>query len=155
MVLIVPLWNWNVFCLFFLPGNKSFNRTFMELKWLIIHFSCCIHIQVLIVPLWNWNGSNVQSFSWRSIVLIVPLWNWNPSSTTKREQSWCFNRTFMELKLAFIIAAAEEVSWVLIVPLWNWNYEDGAVINGGYSFNRTFMELKFVILCRLDLVGMF
>ena len=33
-VLIVPLWNWNLSLRINIQENKSFNRTFMELKFL-------------------------------------------------------------------------------------------------------------------------
>ena len=54
-VLIVPLWNWNKaaytnWCRII----KCSNRTFMELKFLRIHF-LTVSVRVLIVPLWNWN----------------------------------------------------------------------------------------------------
>ena len=33
-VLIVPLWNWNFCNLWFYISRESFNRTFMELKYI-------------------------------------------------------------------------------------------------------------------------
>ena len=59
-VLIVPLWNWNV-------------------------FSFCVDDRravVLIVPLWNWNNNTSYFRIPKSSVLIVPLWNWNSVTAT-------------------------------------------------------------------------
>ena len=53
IVLIVPLWiEITVFPLDNHIQNPSFNRTFMELKF-ISCFLVCSPIGVLIVPLWN------------------------------------------------------------------------------------------------------
>ena len=76
IVLIVPLWNWNDDTCSWAKDIRSFNRTFMELKWKkplftrlrslsfnrtfmeLKYQTKCInkHLNnVLIVPLWNWN----------------------------------------------------------------------------------------------------
>ena len=99
VVLIVPLWNWNVFGW----GEEVWIR------------------KVLIVPLWNWNYFIHLIDDSLLFVLIVPLWNWNsgllvvPSWSASR-----FNRTFMELKCTNNISTCV-CCIVLIVPLWNWN----------------------------------
>ena len=119
VVLIVPLWNWNVdgSC-----GNKAsfcFNRTFMELKYSSKKMA------------WSLQGSfnrtfmelkYVSAFGWssQSSVLIVPLWNWNFHLASKNPALGCFNRTFMELKWSKLSRFGRRTK-VLIVPLWNWN----------------------------------
>ena len=101
---------------------------------------------VSIVPLWNWNNSanslwniskEFQSYLYgieikygyfqlfTLWVSIVPLWNWNETETLKRNTTWSFNRTFMELKFLKAVRAFLTVR----------------------GFNRTFMELKFLIIC--------
>ena len=76
----------------------SFNRTFMELKCLFGAILSKLLI-VLIVPLWNWNTVLLLAFIDVFLVLIVPLWNWNSQkSLANLSYSFCFNRTFMELK---------------------------------------------------------
>ena len=55
---------------------KSFNRTFMELKY-------------------QGSWSNQRT----NLVLIVPLWNWNELEELVEAGYLGFNRTFMELKL--------------------------------------------------------
>ena len=121
VVLIVPLWNWNVVGS---AGNK-----------------CAA--SVLIVPLWNWNKVNSGRYSSLARVLIVPLWNWNyvkhAGSDTKLDGS---NRTFMELKCRRV-NRKQVSSLVLIVPLWNWNLTETTVSVVQSSSNRTFMELKY------------
>ena len=80
-VLIVPLWNWNSDIMQF-PWDEGY---------------------VLIVPLWNWNFSK-NDFAWESVaVLIVPLWNWNRKSKFTVGRTESSNRTFMELKLTWLI----------------------------------------------------
>ena len=120
-VLIAPLWNW----------NDLFSLSFLTLKL------------VLIAPLWNWNPSARTFSSEENAVLIAPLWNWNRRG--RRSRRWWqvrSNRTFMELKWAFICCFLRSTicsnrtfmelkfyraNWygggfvVLIVPLWNWN----------------------------------
>ena len=76
VVLIVPLWNWNTESLLEIEEVESFNRTFMELKYL--------------------SGKKITSTQIK--VLIVPLWNWNTESLLEIEEVESFNRTFMELK---------------------------------------------------------
>ena len=123
--------------------NPSFNRTFMELKF-ISCFLVCSPIGVLIVPLWNWNygwhrrvlggtgfnrtfmelksTSDISTLKKKVEVLIVPLWNWNYST----------------LSLFSLLIN------VLIVPLWNWNDEESNKLSKRVCFNRTFMELKSI-----------
>ena len=119
-VLIVPLWNWNPLSTGSLTNPpSSFNRTFMELKFDLIHTHC-----------WCGNCFNRTFMELKShypsiwcsgkAVLIVPLWNWNPLPYYKSTSLGSFNRTFMELK--WNGGDRVPTSWtVLIVPLWNWN----------------------------------
>ena len=75
-VLIVPLWNWNgMWVKLKCAISKSFNRTFMELKYVR-----------------NKRRKTDQN------VLIVPLWNWNVQASVFAILNESFNRTFMELK---------------------------------------------------------
>ena len=100
LVLIVPLWNWNVFLSMLNDATIScFNRTFMELKYYSRSTQGFYFIIVLIVPLWNWNTKVLEVISAQIRVLIVPLWNWNLLAYHKIVNDFCFNRTFMELKL--------------------------------------------------------
>ena len=79
LVLIVPLWNWNLPKAAIAVPSRCSNRTFMELKYLAYA-----------------NKDGVL------IVLIVPLWNWNASSWANTKNKCCgSNRTFMELKSEF------------------------------------------------------
>ena len=55
-VLIVPLWNWNMVKILADSLYKSFNRTFMELKFRKRRALTTGYYKVLIVPLWNWNS---------------------------------------------------------------------------------------------------
>ena len=80
MVLIVPLWNWNYIATAKAVGLRSFNRTFMELKYLK-HEHQKLSERVLIVPLWNWNKVFTTKLGQFTVVLIVPLWNWNTASS--------------------------------------------------------------------------
>ena len=121
IVLIVPLWNWNLWIAGLLRGaDQGFNRTFMELKYLRgehvtvrkVSFNRTFmelkylrgeHVTVRKV---SFNRTFMElkwSILWgsliRSLVLIVPLWNWNQTRLIKR---WM-------------------PKTVLIVPLWNWN----------------------------------
>ena len=97
-VLIAPLWNWNLQnSTLSIQKQLGSNRTFMELKW-----KTCLHsflnIRVLIAPLWNWN--TVANFG--AVILSRS------------------NRTFMELKCPEDFRGCAP-SLVLIAPLWNWN----------------------------------
>ena len=76
LVLIVPLWNWNIWAVNMWRCDKCFNRTFMELKLLMVLLRTQ-SLRVLIVPLWNWNDGYEGMAFCRWTVLIVPLWNWN------------------------------------------------------------------------------
>ena len=122
--------------------TRGFNRTFMELKPFWTMYNCCnslcfnrtfmelklridslqnLYDAVLIVPLWNWNViSSIFILNPRN-VLIVPLWNWNSIAISLQIEIMCFNRTFMELKLIYLIREDFWLYVVLIVPLWNWN----------------------------------
>ena len=80
MVLIVPLWNWNILGL---VRTQRFNS-------------------VLIVPLWNWNKTDRTGNDVRQPVLIVPLWNWNRNQRSEGISRLGSNRTFMELKFVFV-----------------------------------------------------
>ena len=77
-VLIVPLWNWNVYTAEQMVEAISSNRTFMELKYVTFDF-----------------------FSFGTLVLIVPLWNWNAGAPVNVGALAGSNRTFMELKFEF------------------------------------------------------
>mgnify|MGYP007001939602 CR=1 FL=1 len=142
-VLIVPLWNWNKFRVEIFVSVASSNCTFMELKY--EHCCQCYHYQnVLIVPLWNWNRLLPTTLSRERPVLIVPLWNWNMSLTIA--VIWPINRsncTFMELKSQRKAAGASN-NTVLIVPLWNWNDGSRCKSLRTRSSNCTFMELKWI-----------
>ena len=79
-VSIVPLWNWNRKSPWALPKLDSFNRTFMELKFVPLVFILSllmfqsylygieikqnlillVFMQVSIVPLWNWNSKLIS-----------------------------------------------------------------------------------------------
>ena len=108
--------------------------------------------------------ANLLYFASRWWVLIVPLWNWNQLARDCFILSFCFNRTFMELKscCSYCSSIASTcfnrtfmelksvlnpfwtvVLLVLIVPLWNWNYEHLVSLYEYFGFNRTFMELKY------------
>mgnify|MGYP007010845778 CR=1 FL=1 len=96
-VLIVPLWNWNLNLIVALIQNFSSNCTFMELKF--CRGNCNYKsTSVLIVPLWNWNYIMIDvTFDWE--VLIVPLWNWNMGFVLAQIVAIMrSNCTFMELK---------------------------------------------------------
>ena len=119
-VLIVPLWNWNDVASAGINAFGSFNRTFMELKY------------VLCLSFWKWcvrfNRTFMELKLWMQfltllgmMVLIVPLWNWNKEWGKNVLFSWGFNRTFMELKLSI----------------------RSLTLSQNISFNRTFMELKY------------
>ena len=122
--------------------NRSFNRTFMELK------SPCRSLPaapplVLIVPLWNWNDWALSLLGSRRRVLIVPLWNWNIFLLRVMLQDlkvlivplWNWN-SFARVSLVNKFV-------VLIVPLWNWNLLLVIIQRLKDGSNRTFMELKF------------
>ena len=100
-VLIVPLWNWNEEAYSYLGNYGCFNRTFMELKFDALCF-CSFAVCVLIVPLWNWNSNIASKYNTLAFVLIVPLWNWNQETIVAHITiTHSFNRTFMELKFRF------------------------------------------------------
>ena len=105
-LLIAPLWNWNTYygdIYSFL--NRSFNRTFMELKRII-------YVIILIIR----------------ILLIAPLWNWNNFQSLDSIKIPTFNRTFMELKPRTAHFCYEYDAFLLIAPLWNWNFTAPAII---------------------------
>ena len=59
-VLIVPLWNWNLWHTETSYFYIRFNRTFMELKPKNFAYKFFANLTVLIVPLWNWNSDDVN-----------------------------------------------------------------------------------------------
>ena len=141
VVLIVPLWNWNSWRnKGYSKMKKSFNRTFMELK------SCCF-LAVSFAPMcFNRTFMELKSCSvllvWGlAVVLIVPLWNWNRTYFKSWKETKSFNRTFMELKWQRVWQNTTKRK-VLIVPLWNWNWNSVGFPVESNCFNRTFMELK-------------
>ena len=86
-VLIVPLWNWNESTAREIELPNSFNRTFMELKYLEKM------LKELVLRSFNrtfmelkYNITELISFRERK-VLIVPLWNWN-SLAQGQQGSW-------------------------------------------------------------------
>ena len=98
VVLIVPLWNWNTDWGDTFANWGCFNRTFMELK--------CRCPAAAKLPARSFNRTFMElkfltskGYAFSQDVLIVPLWNWNVFTTTI-----CWTK-----------------KWVLIVPLWNWN----------------------------------
>ena len=142
--------------------------------------------RVSIAPLWNWkqyssvapwpfvlfqshlygieSGSNIIRKRW-NMVSIAPLWNWKVFLVRLVLPVYCFNRTFMELKVVSICISLAG-TWfqshlygieslqgeggrfslsVSIAPLWNWKYHEGHERPTRWRFNRTFMELKEVI----------
>ena len=141
LVLIVPLWNWNVTISDVEATATSLNRTFMELKRELrifnLSLAACLNrtfmelkligsvldadgVMVLIVPLWNWNSNPRNEALLKNLVLIVPLWNWNSARMQKSGTGPRLNRTFMELKRS------------------NNSRSNTTTL----SLNRTFMELK-------------
>ena len=54
VVLIEPLWNWNLIGMDYVTDAQRLNRTFMELKREKLT-ATERQMQVLIEPLWNWN----------------------------------------------------------------------------------------------------
>ena len=58
LVLIAPLWNWNLLAATLVVLDISSNRTFMELKWSKRSLRLLKPSTVLIAPLWNWNSGN-------------------------------------------------------------------------------------------------
>ena len=143
---------------------RSFNYTFMELKWTLwllilriaLRFNCTFMelkfvsstigrmiFIALIVPLWNWNPRSRCRHTCRWCALIVPLWNWNVDrSMSQAEIQKRFNCTFMELKCRSP-ESRRSSSAALIVPLWNWNWSINCWrMSSAVSFNCTFMELK-------------
>ena len=119
-VLIEPLWNWNYWIDWSIVKNQNcLNRTFMELK-LRLDVEEAIRRLVLIEPLWNWNYVGVP--------YIYGAWGLNRTFMELKQTSGgkekslhdSLNRTFMELKLM------RSLKSLLIIA----------------SLNRTFMELK-------------
>ena len=164
-VLIAPLWNWNKSVTGKdSHGDKSSNRTFMELKWRR-ESRAAGRSRVLIAPLWNWNFIYFLGINAAHIVLIAPLWNWNLDSaayTRLRENVliaplWNWNADYYRIWCNFYkVLIAPLWNWnvsdwqpsqpdvrVLIAPLWNWNVVRQRYATAEYSSNRTFMELKF------------
>ena len=101
IVLIVPLWNWNIY--YFLSWQFCYLVLIVPLwNWNIAQLvlGMIAQFNVLIVPLWNWNFS-MQTIAYQFVyqVLIVLLWNWNICGhTLTRAESRGFNCTIMELK---------------------------------------------------------
>ena len=99
-VLLVPLWNWNLFN-FTSCGVKFLFYSYLYGIETLAHKTrdtndvpfysylygietlrnkCgCSHLTVLLVPLWNWNDFKQVDTTLFLIVLLVPLWNWNYS----------------------------------------------------------------------------
>ena len=154
MVLIVPLWNWNLStfngaAIKIARLNRTFmelkhrhrsglpapavrlNRTFMELKrnWHAVNHWNVIRLNRTFMELKP--AMEVKNVLNSSDVLIVPLWNWNWTTTE-------------EFRTAF---------GVLIVPLWNWNYSRKFNVSMNTCLNRTFMELKRLYVSLINSVN--
>ena len=152
-VSIAPLWNWKkwsvITCSAVLAFQSHlygiergqelsnlrfadrFNRTFMELKVLLIF------------------AKEFQIPSFQSHLYGIESWK----GFRKKNLLMGFNRTFMELK-------EERKYWILhgskvsIAPLWNWKTCLEYLRKSDGSFNRTFMELKVVrMIWRLSWFG--
>ena len=100
IVLIVPLWNWNVWYKSLnVSKHVSSNCTFMELKWILQQrrkskSSCsnCTFMEL------KCNKSKIKILL--ACVLIVPLWNWNNYGYNSYKDVESSNCTFMELKFS-------------------------------------------------------
>ena len=100
LLLIVPIWNWNLNWPILPDWPKTaFNRTNMELKFISCWFLPFIISALLIVPIWNWNTTYVFYGAYCKIA---------------------FNRTNMELKCQLFVNRTQKIR-LLIVPIWNWN----------------------------------
>ena len=139
-VSIAPLWNWKWTCRRWAMSQRRFNRTFMELK-------VCVGTQRMPSRsrfqshLYGIESSRHRRRVNRPRVSIAPLWNWKTFRPRTARWPCCFNRTFMELKVTFIVRRTVGVI-VSIAPLWNWKSGRAAISANSASFNRTFMELK-------------
>ena len=99
MLLIAPVWNWNVDALGFPVVSAT----------------------LLIAPVWNWNRVNVPGVPSPGVLLIAPVWNWNHGPPGRTPWRRCpFNRTSLELKLGSCHQNWQGVR-LLIAPVWNWN----------------------------------
>ena len=164
VLLIEPVWNWNLrsdarqkrvptfnrtsmelkhayVCRDF-RSERSFNRTSMELKHTSAIWQKCSRL-LLIEPVWNWNlishkgvSMDYGAFNRTSMELkLFWLMKWLGLSSP-------FNRTSMELKRSS--AASFCISVILLIePVWNWNRSMRNWVRIRHqTFNRTSMELK-------------
>ena len=99
-VLSVPIRNWN----------------FCSWPWWICMFF------VLSVPIRNWNQWKQGILPYLLSVLSVPIRNWNSWWTGANSwRSFCFKRTYKELKQYSNWRSGDFKSKVLSVPIRNWN----------------------------------
>ena len=123
-VSIAPLWNWKSRLGLKPASSSSFNRTFMELKDASTPLEALLQT-VSIAPLWNWKIFSLLRKVLERVVSIAPLWNWKMMvkiqfGKKRKFQShlygiercicsrisfllFCFNRTFMELKVWMLL----------------------------------------------------
>ena len=138
-VLIGPSWNWNLWARVATFGvRQGFNRTFMELKQIIICFNRTFMELKHIIT---------KAALKRTNVLIGPSWNWNIKTGCKVTSIRCFNRTFMELKHIHAQFRAGKHARFNRTFMELKRKEPVAVDLGECSFNRTFMELKPQYCC--------
>ena len=120
IVLIVPLWNWNLTLQVSLLTIRCFNCTILELKFDLGLMP--LSEQVLIVLSWNWNKEFKDIVTHYADVLIVSSWNWNIGVSQLANAlnvvlivlSWNLNIKGRSLKII-------KLCNVLIVLSWNWN----------------------------------
>ena len=147
-----------------LVNLTSFNRTFMELKFLSA-FYILIFLQVSIVPLWNWNcskrGSSASCIRFQSYLYGIEICHSKHAALSTRPfQSYLYG---IEIRIveAFIQHLAMFQSYLYGIEIWR-IYRRGSSLHRfqsylygieiefplphlhtrHYSFNRTFMELK-------------
>ena len=145
LLLIAPIWNWNV---------------------IVFTFADC-SLSLLIAPIWNWNclrsTENYNSFNTsnctnmelkRGISISSLYCLHSPSNCTNMELKQTSraplgllespsNCTNMELKLCQDLSSSALPFQLLIAPIWNWNCERGGDFQpGDGTSNCTNMELK-------------
>ena len=147
-LLIEPVWNWNMNPILCVVGNRTFNRTSLELK--LIHLLYNRHcLNLLIEPVWNWNPKVVMGTVADPRLLIEPVWNWNRTSTTQNIRfGWKpFNRTSLELKRRRgCLGSAALGSFNRTSLELKHFYTHLTITFRRISFNRTSLELKRPLL---------
>ena len=123
IVLLVPLWNWNVeyIDLMYLLYSEFYSylygiETGLRIGLLVLSLMfysylygietlnvlyCCSETYEFYSYLYGIETSVRPTWLFNKSVLLVPLWNWNLVKTiTRQKTNYCFTRTFMELKLS-------------------------------------------------------